>query len=68
MKPGAIVHLKSFTHVAPNTKMAFNMPNSKLGVFVLLGYADKKDPTSFDIESAMKNFRNSKRKTDYEMV
>lgn len=55
MDVGDVVNMTSWTHYQPNIQASYRAPKGRVGVFLLLGDADKKSPDSFDCAAAINN-------------
>ena len=55
MDVGDVVNMTSWTHYQPNIQAGYRAPKGRVGVFLLLGDADKKAPESFDCVAAINN-------------
>lgn len=54
MQIGDVVNMTHWTHFQPNIQASYRAPKGRVGVFLLLGDADKKAPESFDAAGAIR--------------
>jgi hypothetical protein len=48
MQIGDVVNMTHWTHFQPDIQVSYKAPRGRVGVFLMLGYADKKSPGSFN--------------------
>lgn len=54
MQLGDVVNMTHWTHFQPNIQISYRAPKGRVGVFLLLGDADKKSPETFDAVGAIR--------------
>jgi len=54
MQVGDVVNMTHWTHFQPNIQASYRAPKGRVGVFLLLGDADKKAPETFDAVGAIR--------------
>lgn len=65
MQVGDVTNMTHWTHYQPDIQCGYKAPRGRVGVFLLLGDADKKAPETFDAVQALRNLGWSP-KTDRE--
>lgn len=54
MQVGDVVNMTHWTHFQPNIQVSYKPQKGRVGVFLLLGDADKKAPKTFDAIGAIR--------------
>lgn len=54
MQVGDVVNMTHWTHFQPNIQVSYKPQKGRVGVFLLLGDADKKAPKTFDAAGAIR--------------